>query len=110
MLIFTISCIVLWISIPITVYTYVAQYGDNSKPKHSFYFKIFFSISLLFSFIALTTGEPPALDIANWFSEPNLDVPYDLDCSDVREEVWVGDHDPHRLDRDGDGWGCESYG
>jgi len=34
----------------------------------------------------------------------------DLDCSDIRHKVWVGDNDPHRLDADGDGWGCESYG
>ena len=36
----------------------------------------------------------------------------DLDCPDVGERVRV-DHahgDPHRLDADGDGWGCESYG
>lgn len=33
----------------------------------------------------------------------------DLDCSDVRKRVWVGQNDPHRLDGDGDGWGCEAY-
>lgn len=36
----------------------------------------------------------------------------DLDCGDVRRRVRV-DHargDPHRLDADGNGWGCESYG
>lgn len=33
----------------------------------------------------------------------------DLDCEDVREEVWVGDYDPHNLDGDGDGWGCEGW-
>ena len=32
----------------------------------------------------------------------------DLDCSDFSAPVWVGDHDPHDLDADGDGWGCES--
>lgn len=38
--------------------------------------------------------------------------PPDLDCGDIRRKVRV-DHahgDPHRLDADGDGWGCESYG
>ncbi len=33
----------------------------------------------------------------------------DLDCADVRRTVKVTGSDPHRLDRDGDGWGCESY-
>ncbi|MEU0666510.1 thermonuclease family protein [Streptomyces lavendulocolor] len=31
----------------------------------------------------------------------------DLDCADVAGPVWVGAADPHRLDRDGDGIGCE---
>jgi hypothetical protein len=34
----------------------------------------------------------------------------DLDCSDVRKKVWVGSNDYHRLDADGDGWGCDSWG
>lgn len=34
----------------------------------------------------------------------------DLDCSDVGMRVWVGGNDPHALDGDGDGWGCESFG
>lgn len=34
----------------------------------------------------------------------------DLDCADIGRKVWVGSNDYHRLDRDGDGWGCESYG
>ena len=34
----------------------------------------------------------------------------DLDCDDVRQRVWVGSKDYHRLDgSDNDGWGCESY-
>ena len=33
----------------------------------------------------------------------------DQDCSDIRRTVWVGSFDPDHLDRDGDGWGCESY-
>lgn len=31
----------------------------------------------------------------------------DLDCSDITGPVWVGNLDPHNLDGDGDGWGCE---
>jgi uncharacterized lipoprotein NlpE involved in copper resistance len=34
----------------------------------------------------------------------------DQNCSDIRRKVYVGTHDPDKLDRDGDGWGCESYG
>jgi hypothetical protein len=34
----------------------------------------------------------------------------DLDCPDVGRRVRVTGSDPHRLDRDGDGWGCEKYG
>ena len=33
----------------------------------------------------------------------------DLDCEDIGYEIWVGDNDPHGLDGDGDGWGCESW-
>ncbi|MER5758927.1 thermonuclease family protein [Streptomyces sp. NPDC002082] len=32
----------------------------------------------------------------------------DVDCSDLSGAVWVGAADPHRLDRDGDGIGCDS--
>lgn len=40
-------------------------------------------------------------------------VPYsstDLDCGDIKKQVRVIGSDPHRFDRDKDGWGCESYG
>lgn len=37
------------------------------------------------------------------------DVSYDLDCSDVGEQVTVVGNDPYGLDGDGDGIGCESY-
>jgi endonuclease YncB( thermonuclease family) len=38
--------------------------------------------------------------------------PPDLDCADIGQEVAVNHAygDPHNLDADGDGWGCESYG
>ncbi|MEV0169824.1 thermonuclease family protein [Streptomyces sp. NPDC050803] len=38
---------------------------------------------------------------------PPAGVP-DVDCSDLSGPVWVGQEDPHRLDRDGDGIGCDS--
>ena len=37
---------------------------------------------------------------------PPAGVP-DVDCADLDGPVWVGDDDPHRLDRDGDGIGCD---
>jgi micrococcal nuclease len=36
--------------------------------------------------------------------------PPDLDCADIRKKVRVLPPDPHHLDGDHDGWGCESYG
>ncbi|WP_423463541.1 hypothetical protein ACO229_01865 [Promicromonospora sp. MS192] len=33
----------------------------------------------------------------------------DLDCADIGRTVWVGTNDYHDLDRDNDGWGCDSY-
>ena len=33
----------------------------------------------------------------------------DLDCDDIGHPVRVEGADPHGLDRDGDGIGCESY-
>src|SRR5215210_4102062 len=36
--------------------------------------------------------------------------PPDLDCADIRRKVRVLQPDPHHLDGDRDGWGCESYG
>ncbi|WP_406271767.1 hypothetical protein OHT93_21685 [Streptomyces sp. NBC_00191] len=37
---------------------------------------------------------------------PPAGIP-DVDCSDLPGPVWVGSFDPHRLDADGDGIGCE---
>lgn len=34
----------------------------------------------------------------------------DLDCRDIGHQVRVGDSDPHRLDADHDGIGCERDG
>jgi micrococcal nuclease len=34
----------------------------------------------------------------------------DLDCADIGHKVYITGPDYHRLDRDGDGVGCESYG
>lgn len=36
-------------------------------------------------------------------------VSYDLDCPDIGFSVRVVGSDPHRFDREGDGYGCEAY-
>lgn len=36
--------------------------------------------------------------------------PPDVQCDDVRRRVQVIGHDPHRLDGDGNGFGCERFG
>ena len=54
--------------------------------------------------------QPPACSIGDWSCSELPPPPPDLDCSDVGRKVWVGSYDPHKLDRDNDGWGCESYG
>jgi hypothetical protein len=47
--------------------------------------------------------------------DPNYDgacvpnVSYDLDCPDIRASVRVVGVDHHRLDREGDGLGCEGW-
>jgi micrococcal nuclease len=38
-----------------------------------------------------------------------LPPPPDLDCPDIRQPVRVVGSDPHRLDGDDDGWGCEDW-
>lgn len=50
----------------------------------------------------------------NYDCDPNYSpcvkkVSYDLDCPDIGFSVKVIGSDPHRFDRDGDGYGCESY-
>lgn len=54
----------------------------------------------------------PAANASN--CDPNYtpcipNVSYDLDCADVGKQVRVIGTDTHRLDREGDGYGCESY-
>jgi endonuclease YncB( thermonuclease family) len=57
--------------------------------------------------------EPPTNDPGTG-CDPNYspcvpDVSYDLDCGDIGFSVTVIGSDPHGFDRDGDGYGCESY-
>ncbi len=40
---------------------------------------------------------------------PDPAVGGDLDCADIGRPVRVGPDDPHHLDADGDGIGCESW-
>jgi len=41
--------------------------------------------------------------------DPCLPIVDDLDCPDIRMAVQVTGDDPYRLDRDGNGIGCEAY-
>lgn len=50
----------------------------------------------------------PQPDRSDPYAYPEWDG-IDLDCPDVGHRVRVDGADPHRLDRDGDGWGCERY-
>jgi hypothetical protein len=47
---------------------------------------------------------------ARWHALPDGPPPGapDVDCSDLSGPVWVGPDDTHRLDRDGDGIGCDA--
>jgi micrococcal nuclease len=56
-----------------------------------------------------TTSHPPTSAPAHSGLPPGppAGIP-DVDCSDLSGPVWVGSDDPHRLDRDGDGIGCEA--
>ena len=61
--------------------------------------------------VPVQTFAPVAVDpqpLADPYAYPAYEG-YDLDCADVGRPVRVDGDDPHRLDRDGDGWGCESY-
>lgn len=58
--------------------------------------------------------QPPAVPIPSPAPDEGLsEYPawngVDLDCGDVRRRVRVNGRDPHRLDHDGNGIGCESY-
>jgi endonuclease YncB( thermonuclease family) len=57
-----------------------------------------------------STPEPPSPDTParpDLPDGPPASVP-DVDCPDLSGPVWVGPDDPHRLDADGDGIGCDS--
>lgn len=52
--------------------------------------------------------EPPDADVPPGLPPgPPAGIP-DVDCADLSGPVWVGPTDPHRLDRDGDGIGCDN--
>jgi hypothetical protein len=52
---------------------------------------------------------PPTSGSEPWNQPVSASNP-DLNCDDIRMKVWITGIDYHRLDADGDGWGCESYG
>ena len=59
--------------------------------------------------------DPPAPSIPRQLTDDDGLAPYppfngvDLDCDEIRRPVRVPGPDPHRLDHDGNGVGCESY-
>lgn len=54
------------------------------------------------------TSKPPLVAPSiDWQPSPGSYSGFDLDCSDFGSDIWVGQWDPHGLDRDGDGIGCE---
>ena len=69
--------------------------------------------------VELNTPEPasepePDVQAETTDCDPNYDpcvpnVSYDLDCPDIGFSVVVTGYDRHNFDRDGDGYGCESY-
>jgi endonuclease YncB( thermonuclease family) len=59
--------------------------------------------------------ESPSQQPSGGDCDPNYtpcvpNVSYDLDCGDIGFSVTVTGYDRHGFDREGDGWGCESYG
>lgn len=60
-------------------------------------------------------GQPAPYEEESGGCDPNYtgcvpESPYDVDCDEVREEVEVIGEDIYGLDREGDGYACESYG
>ncbi len=51
----------------------------------------------------------PITNCAPGYSPCVPNVSYDLNCPDIGFSVTVTGSDPHGFDRDGDGYGCESY-
>jgi hypothetical protein len=53
----------------------------------------------------------PSQGVSTTTSVPGTGPRYggDLDCEDIGREIHVGRSDPHGLDRDGDGIGCEGW-
>ncbi len=58
------------------------------------------------------TGEPlgPLRDLIGESASPSAGATApggDIDCDQVDGPIYVGPNDPHNLDGNGDGWGCE---
>lgn len=67
-------------------------------------------------FQSITPTQPVSPVVGSSGCDPNYAgacvpiVSYDLNCSDIATKVQVVGDDPNGFDRDGDGFGCESYG
>jgi endonuclease YncB( thermonuclease family) len=62
------------------------------------------------TFTCIPTQPPPPTSGSEPWNQPISASNPDLDCGDIRMKVWITGIDYHGLDRDNDGWGCESYG
>ena len=66
---------------------------------------------LIYAVVAVVTVVLMVGTESGWFDDdpPSYRLPptRDLDCSDFNGPVYVGSYDPHGLDADNDGVGCE---
>ena len=71
---------------------------------------ISFCALIPFIMIACTNSEQPQSNYTE--NQPYFGYSDNIDqnCSDIGKKVYIGIYDPDKLDRDGDGWACESYG
>lgn len=98
---------------------YVARNGHPQHPKQNLYRSLDQRFSNICTIIKPPapkppapkppTPKPPAPTVDRWNRPVSSSNP-DLDCIDIQRRVRVLPPDYHGLDRDGDGYGCDSYG
>lgn len=80
--------------------------GYGWHPQESAYFQ---AAAAPVCGVAAPNADPAPLPPTGGGEPWNMPGP-DLDCAAIGKKVWISGPDYHRLDADGDGWGCESYG
>jgi hypothetical protein len=84
--------------------------GYGWHPRESLYFEVAAAPTCSETSAQTAPAPTPLAPPAGGGTEPwNMPGP-DLDCADIGKKVQITGPDYHGLDRDGDGWGCESYG